>query len=228
MQICLGKSLSICRLPRRILNAALIIDKSSFLSGYMQIHLQFFCKSKLQLRQKDQDAMQMDRSSTPSETSFHGLIVSPLSSQLIVLLFLRNSNLQRDSQQTFFRQCFCELLESSCSTSKAYLQHIWQRCFPVNFVNFHPSFTPFLQNKHHFYRTPPDNCFCFQLFPATLLKWGTTNSVWKTSDEYYFSRNTNLRSTVIISFLAASIFSVCFHWFTLFTARSSHQSRGVL
>ena len=31
---------------------------------------------------------------------------------------------------------------------------------------------------------------------ATLLKWGTVSSVWKTSDEYSLSRNTNLRSTV--------------------------------
>ena len=31
---------------------------------------------------------------------------------------------------------------------------------------------------------------------ATLLKWGSANSVWKTSDEYSLSRNTNLRSTV--------------------------------
>ena len=29
-----------------------------------------------------------------------------------------------------------------------------------------------------------------------LLKWGTANSVWKISDEYSLSRNTNLRSTV--------------------------------
>ena len=53
-----------------------------------------------------------------------------------------------------------------------------------------------LQNfqKHLFYRTPLDDCFW--LFRATLLKWGTANSVWKTSDEYSLSRNTNLRSTV--------------------------------
>ena len=56
--------------------------------------------------------------------------------------------------------------------------------------------------KHIFYKTPLDNCFW--LFLATLLKWGTTNNVWKTSDEYSLSRNTNLRSTFqvypIISF----------------------------
>ena len=53
-----------------------------------------------------------------------------------------------------------------------------------------------LQNfqKHLFYRTPLDDCFW--LFRATLLKWGTANSVWKTSDEYSLSRNTNLRSTI--------------------------------
>ena len=45
-----------------------------------------------------------------------------------------------------------------------------------------------------FYRTALDDCFW--LFRATLLKWGTANSVWKTSDEYSLSRNTNLRSTV--------------------------------
>ena len=48
--------------------------------------------------------------------------------------------------------------------------------------------------KHLFYRTPLDDCFW--LFRATLLKWGTANSVWKTSDEYSLSRNTNLRSTI--------------------------------
>ena len=53
-----------------------------------------------------------------------------------------------------------------------------------------------LQNfqKNLFYRTPLDDCFW--LFRATLLKWDTANSVWKTSDEHSLSRNTNLRSTV--------------------------------
>ena len=48
--------------------------------------------------------------------------------------------------------------------------------------------------KHLFYRTPLDDCFW--LFRATLLKWGTAKNVWKNSDEYSLSRNTNLRSTV--------------------------------
>ena len=56
-----------------------------------------------------------------------------------------------------------------------------------------------LQNfqKHLFYGTPLDDCFW--LFRATLLKWGTHNSVWKTSDEYSLSKNTNLRSTIQVS-----------------------------
>ena len=49
--------------------------------------------------------------------------------------------------------------------------------------------TPFLQNTS-------GRLFLFWLFCATLLKWDTANSVWKTSDEYLLSRNTNLRSTV--------------------------------
>ena len=48
--------------------------------------------------------------------------------------------------------------------------------------------------EQFFYIIPLDDCLW--LFPATLLKWGTANSVWKTSDEYSLSRNTNLRSTV--------------------------------
>ena len=47
-----------------------------------------------------------------------------------------------------------------------------------------------------FYRIPLEDCFW--VFSATLLKWGTADSVWKTSDEYSLSRNTNLRSTVLL------------------------------
>ena len=55
-----------------------------------------------------------------------------------------------------------------------------------------------------FYRTTLEDCFWF--FPATLLKWGTANSVWKTSDEYSLSRNTNLRNTVhVYHFFLSSI-----------------------
>ena len=48
--------------------------------------------------------------------------------------------------------------------------------------------------EYHFYRTSLDDYFW--LFPATLLKWSTANSVWKTSDKYSLSRNSNPRSTV--------------------------------
>ena len=51
----------------------------------------------------------------------------------------------------------------------------------LRFAKF--SGTPFLQNISA---------------TATLRKWGTANSVWKTSDKYSSSRNTNLRSTVYV------------------------------
>ena len=57
-------------------------------------------------------------------------------------------------------------------------KHLW-------FAKF--SKTPFLQNTSE---------RLLLAFRATLLKWGTANNVWKTSDEYSLSRNTNLRSTV--------------------------------
>ena len=68
--------------------------------------------------------MQMNRSSTSSEISFHGLpskskspsirkqIASSLSSQLIVLVFTKQPSAER-----FFRQYFFELLENSSSAS---------------------------------------------------------------------------------------------------------------
>ena len=56
-------------------------------------------------------------------------------------------------------------------------KHLW-------FAKF--SKTPFLQNTSR------------RLLLASLLKWDTANSAWKTSDEYSLSRNTNLRSTIQI------------------------------
>ena len=77
-------------------------------------------------------------------------------------------------------------------------KHLW-------FAKF--SGTPFLQNTSA---------------TATLLKWGTANSVWKTSDEYSLSRITNLRSTVqVYNFFLGSInfhLSVYLYWFTQLTA----------
>ena len=62
--------------------------------------------------------------------------------------------------------------------------------------------------EHHFYRTPLDDCLW--LFPATLLKWSTANSVWKTSDEYSLSRNCNARSIVQVHhFFLGSINCQC-------------------
>ena len=73
-------------------------------------------------------------------------------------------------------------------------------------------------SRTRFYRTPlDDRCW---LFPATLLKWDIANSLETLTLE--------VPVRYIISFLAASTFSVCFHWFALFTPRSSHQNRGVL
>ena len=57
-------------------------------------------------------------------------------------------------------------------------KHLW-------FAKF--SKTPFLQNT---------SGRLLLAFLATLLKWGTANNVWKTSDEYSLPRNNNLRSTV--------------------------------
>ena len=81
------------------------------------------------------------------------------------------------------KDCFCFYLFRSshwrCSLKK---------CVLGNSAKF--------TGKHRttIYRTPLDDCFW--LFRATLLKWDTANSVWKTSDEYSLSRNPNLRSTV--------------------------------
>ena len=61
---------------------------------------------------------------------------------------------------------------------------------------------------HLFYRTPLDDCFW--LFPATSLKWGIASSVWKISDEYSLSRNTNFRSTIqVYHFIFGSINIQC-------------------
>ena len=103
------------------------------------------------------------------------------------------------SKNTFFYRthpddCFCfQLFRSSrrrCSM---------KRCVLENFAKLagkHPWFAKF--QKHLFYRTPLNDCFW--LFRATLLKWDTANSVWKTSDEYSVSRNTNLSTVQVYHF----------------------------
>ena len=61
--------------------------------------------------------------------------------------------------------------------------------------------TPFLQN------TPGRLLLAFSW---ALLKLGTTNNVWKNSDEYSLSRNTNLRSTLqVYHFFFGSISVQC-------------------
>ena len=96
-----------------------IFAKARICRGNTQIHLQFFCKSKLQSTQKDRAATQMDRSSTLSEISFHGLpskskhpsiriqIASSLSTQLLVLVFTKPPSAHR-CLANIFRQYFCE------------------------------------------------------------------------------------------------------------------------
>ena len=108
----------------------------------------------------------------------------------------------------------------SCEYSKISKNSFFTGHLRTSAFNFSESVTGSLENsqentcglrnfqEHLFYRTPLDDCFW--LFPATLLKWGTANSVWKTSDEYSLSRNTNLRSTVqVYHFFLGSINFQC-------------------
>ena len=59
-------------------------------------------------------------------------------------------------------------------------KHLW-------FVKF--SSTPFLQKT---------SGRLLLAFPCNFTKMGHSNSVWKTSDEYSLSRNSNLRSLVLV------------------------------
>ena len=98
-----------------------------------QAHLQLFCKSKLQSRQKGRAGKQMDGSSTSSEISFHGLpgkskrpsVRKPRYDTIVVIITV-NSILLEDIQQTFFRQYFCELLENSRSASKKHSKNFYK------------------------------------------------------------------------------------------------------
>ena len=54
--------------------------------------------------------------------------------------------------------------------------------------------------NHLFYRTPLDDCFW--LFRATLLRWDTASSVWKTSDEYSLYKTLEVLLRYIISFFS--------------------------
>ena len=111
--------------------------------------------------------MKIGNPSASSEISFHGLpskikrhsvrkqIASSLSSQLIVSLFLRNSHLQRDIQQTCFCKCFCELLANSCSVSKkrsenfqkVHRKHPWRSLILVKLQAFREAATKGVPKK---------------------------------------------------------------------------------
>ena len=95
----------------------------SYQSISYQVHLQYFCKSKLQPTQKDRAATQMHHSSVSSEISFHRLpskrkcpsirkqMALSLSSQLIVLVFTEQPSAERYLANVFFASVFCELFE---------------------------------------------------------------------------------------------------------------------
>ena len=71
----------------------------------------------------------------------------------------------------------------------------------------------------------------FRFFTVTLLKWRTTNSFWKTSDEYSLYRNSNSRSTVLVyHFLLNSInFQRIFRLvYTVYCTRITHCYLSVL
>ena len=99
----------------------------------------------------------------------------------------------KTSKNTFFTE-HLRTTASAFSFSEAATEGVLRKKVFLKILPNSQENTFVLRNfqKHLFYRTPLDDCFW--LFRATLLKWGTANNVWKTSDEY--SLCTNLRSTV--------------------------------
>ena len=99
------------------------------------------------------------------------------------------------SKNTFFTELRGTATSAFSFSEAATRGVLWKKVFLKILQNSQEN-TFGLRNfqKHLFYRTPLDDCFW--LFRATLIKWNTANSVWKTSDKYSLSRNTNLRSTV--------------------------------
>ena len=114
------------------------------------------------------------------------------------------------SKNTFFTEHLRTTASTLSFSEAATGDVLWKKMFLKILQNSHEN-TFGLRNfqKHLVYRSPLDDCFW--LFRATLLKWDTANSVWKTSVEYSLSRNTNLRSTVHVyhSFFRQDKFSVC-------------------
>ena len=99
------------------------------------------------------------------------------------------------SKNTFFTEHLRTTASAFNFSETATGDVLWKNVFLKIWQNSQES-TFDLRNfqKDVFHRTPLDDCFWY--FRATLLKFDTNNSVWKTSDEYSLSRNTNLRSTV--------------------------------
>ena len=90
-----------------------IFAKASICRGNTQVHLRFFCKSKLQSTQKGRAATQMDRSVLQVKFRFMGCLVKAnalvlgnialsLSSQLIVLVFTKQPSAERYLANNFF------------------------------------------------------------------------------------------------------------------------------
>ena len=99
------------------------------------------------------------------------------------------------SKSTFFTEHLRKTASGFSFSEAATRGVLWKKVFLKISQNLQEN-TCGLWNfqEHHFYRTSLDDYFW--LFPATLLKWSTANIVWKTSDKYSLSRNSNPRSTV--------------------------------
>ena len=101
------------------------------------------------------------------------------------------------SESIFFTQHLRTTASGFSFSETATGSVLWKKVFLKTSQNLQEN-TCGLRNfqEHHFYRTPLDDYFW--LSRATILKWSTANSVWKTSDEYSLSRNFNSRSNVQI------------------------------
>ena len=89
-------------------------------------------------------------------------------------------------------QTFTEAAIGGITAATLLKRILWYRCFPGNF----PVIFLVKISKIFFTEQLPTTASAFIFFTATLLKLGIVNSVWKTSHEYCFSRNTKLRSTI--------------------------------
>ena len=119
------------------------------------------------------------------------------------------------SKNTFFTE-HLRTTASAFSFSEAAIGGVlWKKVFlKISQISQENTFGSRNFQKHLLCRTPLDDYF--SLFRATLLKWGTANSVWKNSDGYSLPRNTNCRSTVqVYHFFLGSINFQCMFSFIL-------------